>query len=431
MLGVGCSPKERMLRARKKRDMGIFAFALRWAVSQVCRPKLQPMSPRSSFYAVLVLLCAQLHAQGTGIYVNSSNNVGIGTTTPSTNLNVSANATEGGLATGQFQITGSTNANQRLVFGYDTTNDFGFIEAGIAGTAAKNLVLGPHGGTNVGIGTATPSTNLDVSANATENGLTTGQFHITGSTNTNQRLVLGYDSTNDFGFIETGIAGTAVKNLVLAPHGGNVGIGTTSPAQTLTVNGNTAVLAGHALEFYDSNNGDDAYILNYGTSAATQGLKYYASGTGGHLFQTYDGYVVNALQILSNGNVGIGTTSPQYMLDVAGQVHATSFVASSGNNYADFVFKPGYKLPSLSDEESAIQKDGHLPGIPSEAEAKANGIDLASMQVKLLQKIEELTLHQIDEEKHQVEQDKHQVEQDKRIEQLEKENAELRAEVTK
>ena len=55
---------------------------------------------------------------------------------------------------------------------------------------------------------------------------------------------------------------------VITP-GGNVGIGTTNPAQTLTVNGATAVLAGHALEFYDSNNGDDAYILNYGTSAAT------------------------------------------------------------------------------------------------------------------------------------------------------------------
>jgi TolA-binding protein len=147
------------------------------------------------------------------------------------------------------------------------------------------------------------------------------------------------------------------------------------------------------------------------------------------------------LVLKASGNVGINTSSPGYTLDVAGQVHAASFVASSGNNYADFVFKPGYKLEPLSAVEASIQKDGHLPGIPSEAEAKAHGIDLASMQVKLLQKIEELTLHQIDEEKHQIEQEKHQVEQQKllenqterlddqskRIEQLEQENTELRA----
>jgi hypothetical protein len=206
---------------------------------------------------------------------------------------------------------------------------------------------------------------------------------------------------------------------------GNVGIGTTSPAQTLTVNGATAVLAGHAVEFYDSNNGDDAYIFNDGTSAATQGLKYYASGTGGHLFQTYAGYVINALQILNNGNVGVGTTSPAYKLDVAGPVHATSFVSST-TTYADFVFKPGYKLAPLSDVETAIKKEGHLPGIPSEAEAKAHGIDLASMQVKLLQKIEEITLHQIEQQKLLENQTERLDAQSQRIEQLEKENTELR-----
>jgi hypothetical protein len=364
--------------------------------------------------AVLAILCTQLHAQSTGIYVNSSNNVGIGTTNPSTNLNVSANAIEGGLATGQFQITGSTNANQRLVFGYDTTNDFGFIEAGIAGTAAKNLVLGPHGGTNVGIGTTSPSTNLDVSANATENGLTTGQFHITGSTNANQRLVLGYDTTNNFGFIEAGIAGAAVENLVLAPHGGNVGIGTSTPTAKFELNGSsyitnrTAPTAGAGLETFFSSG--QSYLLSYDrTNSVYKSIAFDGS------LQQFNINGAEKMRIETSGNVGIGTSSPGYTLDVNGQVHASSFVASSGNNYADFVFKPGYKLQPLSDVEASIHKDGHLPGIPSEAETKAHGIDLASMQVKLLQKIEELTLHQI--------------EQEKRIDRLEKEKAELREKV--
>ena len=129
------------------------------------------------------------------------------------------------------------------------------------------------------------------------------------------------------------------------------------------------------------------------------------------------------------GNVGIGTTSPGYMLDVAGQVHASAFVAPS-QTYADFVFKPGYKLEPLSDIETAIKKDGHLPGIPSEAEAKANGIDLASMQVKLLQKIEELTLHQIEQQKLLEDQAQRLDKQSQRIDRLEKENTELRMQTT-
>jgi hypothetical protein len=131
------------------------------------------------------------------------------------------------------------------------------------------------------------------------------------------------------------------------------------------------------------------------------------------------------MTLLTNGYVGIGTASPGYTLDVNGQVHAAAFVAPS-QTYADFVFKPGYKLPPLSDVEAAIKKDGHLPGIPDEAEAKAHGIDLTSMQVKLLQKIEELTLHQIEQQKLLEGQTERLDEQSKRIEQLEKENTELR-----
>ena len=57
------------------------------------------------------------------------------------------------------------------------------------------------------------------------------------------------------------------------------------------------------------------------------------------------------MRIDSSGNVGIGTTSPGYKLEVSGSVRATSFVANS-YTYADFVFKPGYKLASLSEVDS-------------------------------------------------------------------------------
>lgn len=83
---------------------------------------------------------------------------------------------------------------------------------------------------------------------------------------------------------------------------------------------------------------------------------------------------------------------------MGGSVRAASFISDT-TTYADFVFKPGYKLTSLAEVEAAIQRDGHLPGIPSEAEAREHGIDLSAMQVRLLQKVEELTLHVIALEK--------------------------------
>jgi len=70
------------------------------------------------------------------------------------------------------------------------------------------------------------------------------------------------------------------------------------------------------------------------------------------------------------------------------------FVNSS--NWSDFVFQENYLLPSLEDLENSINLNGHLPGIPSEKEVKEKGINVADMQSKLLQKIEELTLYVIE-----------------------------------
>jgi hypothetical protein len=85
-------------------------------------------------------------------------------------------------------------------------------------------------------------------------------------------------------------------------------------------------------------------------------------------------------------------------------LHASAIDWLGSGGYAHFVFKSDYRLPALSEVEAHIKARGHLSGIPSEAEARAEGIDLAAMQVTLLQKIEELTLHQIAQDERVTEQ---------------------------
>ena len=69
------------------------------------------------------------------------------------------------------------------------------------------------------------------------------------------------------------------------------------------------------------------------------------------------------------------------------------------DGWSDFVFGNDYNLLTLSEVEDYIDKNGHLPDIPSEAEVEENGINIGEMQAKLLQKIEELTLYVIQLEK--------------------------------
>ena len=95
-----------------------------------------------------------------------------------------------------------------------------------------------------------------------------------------------------------------------------------------------------------------------------------------------------------NGNVGIGTLDTQgYKLSVNGTIRAKEIKVDS--DWADFVFKKDYKLPTLREVETHINENGTLPGVPSESEVKANGINLAETNALLLQKIEELTLYVI------------------------------------
>ncbi|MBK1442601.1 hypothetical protein JHJ32_21555 [Parapedobacter sp. ISTM3] len=103
-------------------------------------------------------------------------------------------------------------------------------------------------------------------------------------------------------------------------------------------------------------------------------------------------------RLLVNGNVGIGTTNPQAKLAVNGNILAKEVKVKTDISVPDYVFAPEYELPALADVEAYVKEHRHLPEIPSAKDIERDGLDLAEMNLLLLKKVEELTLHLI--EKH-------------------------------
>lgn len=106
--------------------------------------------------------------------------------------------------------------------------------------------------------------------------------------------------------------------------------------------------------------------------------------------------------LVVEGNVGIGTASiaSGVKLDVNGTIKANKIqIKTWSMEVPDYVFRPDYDLKSLQDTEAFIGLHRHLPDVPSARALEREGMDLAAMNLILLRKVEELTLHAIRQEK--------------------------------
>ena len=189
---------------------------------------------------------------------------------------------------------------------------------------------------------------------------------------------------------------------------GKLGIGTTNPQATLHVNGSIYGGEPFGATRFNSRNG----YVTIGTSQDERQNMQFTTDRGQFRFNKpilsqagVFGSTTSSLQLttndsirmtIQNGNIGIGTASPSYKLDVNGTIRANEIIVNTTG--ADFVFAEDYKLRPLSEVKAFITENKHLPEIKSAQEMQENGVGINELQTQLLQKIEELTLYLIQQE---------------------------------
>lgn len=216
--------------------------------------------------------------------------------------------------------------------------------------------------------------------------------------------------------------------MVFRPNG-NIGIGTLSPSAKLDVRGEQYLEGTLLINPVNKNNYREGIrirasstnwativlgaVANEGTSENAWSIHRKDNNDFAISRNSADGS--NGMVITKAGNVGFGKAYPTHKLEVNGTIRSKE-VKIESTGWSDFVFDKNYELPMLQTVEQHIKDKGHLPGIPSEKDVIENGINVGEMQAKLLQKIEELTLYVIEQEKRITEQNRKILELEKRAE---------------
>lgn len=274
----------------------------------------------------------------------------------------------------------------------------------------------------VGIGTTSPVEMLQIQGATTSlkfNPDFTGQTMIYSHNGTTYTplTIQGSDLRFNVGTVE---------KMRIDPNG-RLGIGTAGPQAGLHVKAVgtqadgtlAAAILGDGYNQYTYFGGSTGGRIRGSGSEGYLVLESYVSGSNNTLYlnTTSNGNVSigNGGGKVIVGNLGVNHSDNSYKLFVQTGIRTEKIKVDLTSQWSDFVFHKDYSLKPLDEVESFIKQNKHLPDIPSENEVKTSGIDLGEMNAKLLQKIEELTLYIIEQDKTIKEQGKKLAELEKKI----------------
>jgi hypothetical protein len=338
-----------------------------------------------------------------GGYVNANNfyfnneRFGLQTSTPNARFELSHNYSLNPISTpslAAFRITyrqpgcAQVGCNDSAVFS---------IQENVLGLKETRFVINPDG--KLGINTTSPSSFLTINSNSS-----------------NQNL---------FSIVNENFATTYFRfGTTTSEFNGNIGLNTNTPLANLHINqnGNRALL-------FESNNAEPIEITRE-INTIDRKSKFGLSHSGGEVglrFQmwntTNNEWLSRAFFIEESGRIGVGTTAPQAGLHIKNTYPTNGIIYEDPNGEVqfkvyengelycrrvvvtaqpipDYVFKSDYNRMSLKELEAYINANHHLPGIKSEKEVEEDGtIDMTELQLKLLEKVEELTLYMIELQK--------------------------------
>ncbi|AYB35326.1 hypothetical protein D4L85_34180 [Chryseolinea soli] len=304
------------------------------------------------------------------------------------------------LGTYESQYWSTDNPGYSLKLRNTWSNTYGITQEFIQRSAGTDYPVLSFFSGKVGIGTSTAAARFEVNYNLPGQGTHDIQQWSVGNTAYTMRLQAVWNNN--------GIAHKFVQRFnntdypLLYFYSGNVGIGTPgAPAARLDVNFDLPAPGVYDVQQWS--------VGNPSHNLRVQAYWDNTSGISERIVQRFNGADYPVLSFYS-GNVGIGVSKPgdiDAKLAVRGTIHAQEVLVDlSGAVAPDYVFEQTYALPTLAETEQYIKDNKHLPEIPSASQLEKNGIKVMEMNLLLLKKIEEMTLHLIQQEKMIQEQNK-------------------------